>query len=554
MAYVGVHSITSASPSSLVTRQPHQFNETGFTTAIWEDGTLTVHSVGEGFVVAAAGDPIVNVWTHVVVSVVADIPGNLVARLNRLLAGTGAPKVEWYFRSGSVTLNMPGKRVALPVTFSIKGNLVEVLNGPDAGRSFVVPGAAPTPVVATVEVLPSPAAVAIATIERLGGGTVADPTIVTTTAPNGDTVTSTPVDIGAAIFGGRNLAPAERVVSIPRSLEPLPTPVVVAADGAVPFDVAPLPAPPAPVVSAPARITVKPAPTGGRDPLGIFAWPVANPALEIKTEGDPKLDAVWRLHTKGKRQTIALTGPSGTGKTSLAYGLAAKVGAPIIKVDAAAMTTLADWVGATAATERNGATVTEWLPSAFIEAVRADGPYAGTHRIVLVDEANRAETSGALNALLPVLDGTGTLYIADARRAIPLDPAVMVILTYNLGAAYSGTSTVDGALKNRVTHWVHVGYPKENVEQALLNDRTGISLVDADLIVRAAAAIRAVASRGEINEGISPRQTLEVAEKRCDGWSLLDAVTFCWVNSYDDQGGGQSDRARVKAAVDGVVR
>jgi MoxR-like ATPase len=286
----------------------------------------------------------------------------------------------------------------------------------------------------------------------------------------------------------------------------------------------------------------------------VFTWPTKSSGIVIPAQDEADLDRIWDMHQAGDRQVVALRGPSGTGKTSLAYDLAARKGVGIAKIDGAGAVTFADWVGFQSATERNGATVTEWLPSGFIQAVRADGPMAGIPRIVLLDEVNRAESSGATNALIPCLDHTGSLYIADAGRAIPLDPTVMYVMTANMGGAYTGTIALDVALTNRVTHWVTMGYPSENVEVGIVTSRTGLDEGIARQLVKCAQAIREVAERGELAEGVGPRLVLMAARKIKAGFGPRSACMSTWAMAYSDEGGTTSEQGIVRSRIESAFR
>jgi hypothetical protein len=289
------------------------------------------------------------------------------------------------------------------------------------------------------------------------------------------------------------------------------------------------------------------------DDTGIFTWPTEGSNIVVAPGTMEDLDKVWAMHIGGQKQVVAFVGPAGTGKTSIAYDLAAKHKVPVAKVDAAGAVTFADWVGFQSASERNGATVTEWSPSGFIQAVRADGPMAGKPRIVVIDEVNRAESTGALNALLPVCDHIGSLYVPDALRAIPIDPAVLIVFTANIGGAYTGTVGMDAALEDRVTHWVEMLFPKEQVEVDLVVERTGLDAVRALKLVQAASQVRAIADRGEIGKGIGPRKVLQAAAKVMGGFTLLSAAKSTWVLSYPADGGTTSERSTVRSAVESAL-
>ncbi len=306
-----------------------------------------------------------------------------------------------------------------------------------------------------------------------------------------------------------------------------------------------------PALPEPAPAPVKVAPAPRTAPTGLFRFPALTEAGEvvIKPDTAQHLDLLWGMHTAGKRQVIALVGPTGTGKTSLAYRLAARHGVGVMVFDAAGAREFSDWVGTTHL--RDGRT--EFLPSGFLTAIDADGPFGGQPRIVVIDEVNRAESSGALNALIPVLHGFGSLYVPEMGRSVNVDPTVMVVLTANRGTAYAGTVGMDLALQDRVTAWLRLDYLEEKDERALLMSRTGIDEAQATRLTAAAVRIRDAAGRGEVVEGggISTRRLILAGEKVAAGFTLHAAATLSWLESYTDESG---ERAVVQSAIDAVLR
>ena len=325
----------------------------------------------------------------------------------------------------------------------------------------------------------------------------------------------------------------------PAFVEPAPAPVVRTPD--------PVPTP------ARAPLVVDNTPVSMPDPLGLFRFPT--PATTASITTDPQvganLDLLWKMHRAGKRQVLALVGPTGTGKTSIVYDLAARNGVGVFTFDAAGARDFSDWVGTTHLEDGK----TAFLPSGFLQAIDADGPYAGKPRIVLIDEVNRAESSGSLNALIPVLHGFGSIYVPEMGRSVSVDPAVMVAMTANRGSSYAGTVAMDLALSDRVTAWVRLNGLSHAAEVTLLHERTGITLDEANALVTVAESVRRAVERGEVLDGggISTRRLLTAAEKVAAGFTLHAAATLSWLDSYNDEGGTSSERSIVAAAIDSVL-
>jgi MoxR-like ATPase len=261
-----------------------------------------------------------------------------------------------------------------------------------------------------------------------------------------------------------------------------------------------------------------------------------------------------KLHAAGRRTVVLISGPTGTGKTLTAKHMAAEEGLPFLKVDAAAMATFADWVGAVSLKEGQDGVVTAFAPSLLLEAVRADGPFGGIRRMVLLDEVNRVAQGQSLAALMPMTDGQGTLYVPDALRSIPVDPAVMWVMTANMGSAYSGTVHVDPAIMNRVTSHLEVKYPLPLAEQQMLVEQSGCTATVAQALVNVAAQVRKAYDSGAIaTPAVSTRQLIEAAAKVAVGCDPIHACELAFAHNYSAEGGVNSERNIVMVAVRAVL-
>lgn len=337
---------------------------------------------------------------------------------------------------------------------------------------------------------------------------------------------------------------AVRPVRAPHAPKPVAAPVAAPGPAVAPT------ATPQPVARPEAS---SPPPSAHGDTRGLFKFPVVTKRSEVIVKADVAtgLDGLWALHLQGHRQVVAIVGPTGTGKTSLAYNLAARHSVGIMTFDSAGAREFSDWVGTTHL--RDGET--KFIPSGFLSAIDADGPYGGQPRIILIDEVNRAESSGALNALVPVLHGFGTLYVPELGRGVNIDPTAMVILTANRGMQYAVVA-LDLALSDRVTAWVKMEYIEPDREKALIVERYSLLEEDASRLVAAAQRVRDAANRGELPEGggVSTRRLMQAAEKVEGGFTLLAAASWTWTGAYSDEGGSNSESTIVQAAIDAVLR
>lgn len=288
---------------------------------------------------------------------------------------------------------------------------------------------------------------------------------------------------------------------------------------------------------------------------GIFQMATkSGPILHVEKIVMDDLNEAVASFRSGKRTVVLMRGPSGAGKTLAARTVAMMNGLPFKKFDVAGMRDFGDWTGTVSLRDSGSGVVTAFSPSQFAEGIMADGPYSGIPRMVLLDEVTRAETAGSMNALTGVLDGTGTLYVPDARKSINIDPAVLFVCTANIGAIYGGTVNLDEAIANRVTHWVVCDYPAAGVEVTILTEQAGVTPQVAQKLVNTAAQVRAMAVRGEIEFSISTRQLVEVGHRVTNGRQLVDAFRVSYIQRLSPEGDAASDVAKVKSAVNASLR
>ena len=157
--------------------------------------------------------------------------------------------------------------------------------------------------------------------------------------------------------------------------------------------------------------------------------------------------------------------------------------------------------------------------------------------VIVLDELSRCPAT-ALNILFPVLDHRRTLPVEIAGskdiREIPIHPEVCFISTCNIGIEYTGTSTLDKALKNRFFP-IEFTYLPADIEARVLMKRCDIEKQDADMITSIAAKLRRMAENAEAATTVSTRETLMIAELIHDGWSTLDALNYVLIPLCDSK-------------------
>jgi hypothetical protein len=229
------------------------------------------------------------------------------------------------------------------------------------------------------------------------------------------------------------------------------------------------------------------------------------------------LDA-WEARQTGATAAVLITGPSGTAKTLMVKAFAATLGVPFIKVDGGAIRTADDWFGVL----RLSQGATNYVFSPFGQALKQ-----GVRCVVLLDEANRAETPQALNAALGLLDETGTVHVPDARETLSLPQGMLVVVTANKGAEYVGTVPFDAAVLQRFGSGVALNYPVEAVEVEVVTEVTGIDKARAKTLVNMANHQRPLKddlTQFPSGTGVSTRMLVDIARRTMRGTDIRKAV------------------------------
>jgi len=206
-------------------------------------------------------------------------------------------------------------------------------------------------------------------------------------------------------------------------------------------------------------------------------------SIIIPTADFETLNDAWELRSQGLPAAVLITGPAGTAKTVLVRAFAATLGVPFLKVDGGAVRTADDWAGAFRQDRNTKTWSHRWSP--FAEALRAGQPC-----VILIDELTRTESPQALNALLGLLDTTGSLLVPDANSTLKMPKGILVVATANIGPEFVGTLPLDGAVRQRFPYGVRMDYPPEATEAKLLVDMTGVTADIAERLVRMAVQQR----------------------------------------------------------------
>jgi len=239
-------------------------------------------------------------------------------------------------------------------------------------------------------------------------------------------------------------------------------------------------------------------------------------------------------------QNVRLIGPHGCGKTELAIQFAARTKRPLLIMDCANLREARDWFGYKSA--KDGTVF--WHESQFVRAVQA-----GNH-VILLDELNRANPN-LLNTLMPILDARRFTYLEERGDKIIVGPRTVFFASMNEGASYTGTSTLDRAIRDRFPRHVELTYLGEADETRLLQSRTGINKDIASRLVQMANKIRqdATGLSATLTESLSTRQLLAAAHDFALGG--VETLTFTIINHFSPDGDDESERAKVQSLIQG---
>lgn len=243
-------------------------------------------------------------------------------------------------------------------------------------------------------------------------------------------------------------------------------------------------------------------------------------------------------------RVILFSGPSGAGKTHAVHDLAAAEGLPVVKFDASGVVEPADWFG-TVTLDASG---TKFQPSSFLTALTTPGA-----RVLLIDEANRAN-GRAMNAVLPILDGSGSFIVPQDGQPRSVNPDVQIAFTANIGSEHLQVEPLDVAITTRIATTIELDHLSEDDERALLLSRVpGLSEYDAANLARLGALIRESAKTGA-HGPVSTRQILaaawQCAQPKADARIAVDA---CITDAFSAEGGEASERAAIRPHVAGIV-
>jgi nitric oxide reductase NorQ protein len=247
-----------------------------------------------------------------------------------------------------------------------------------------------------------------------------------------------------------------------------------------------------------------------RDTPRQLRIPAIDPDFFILNEDRIVLERFEKM--SGKHPVnLLVTGNQGCGKSSLVRQFAGIYKRPMATFQVGLLSESGELFGQ----QRLKGGETFYKEFLFPEAIQTPGC------VIHLEEINRSESPHALNELFSILSEDRCIWI-DELGIVEVAPQVIFFATMNEGDEFTGTDTLDAALKDRF-YRIHLEYLPLEVEKEVLIRKTGIDATKAEQVLSIIGRIR---NNEQTDLMISIRHSLMIAELVSLGSSLKEALIY----------------------------
>jgi len=232
---------------------------------------------------------------------------------------------------------------------------------------------------------------------------------------------------------------------------------------------------------------------------------------------------------------VHFSGPAGTGKTTMAFHVAAQLGRPVSLVHGSDEFSASDLVGRDSG-YRKSSMVDNYISSVLKTEETMQVNWVDNRlttacergHTLVYDEFNRSRAE-ANNTLLSILE-EGILNVprSDGSGYIVVHPEFRLILTSN-PVEYAGVHDTQDALLDRLVT-IEVGHYDRQTEVAITASKSGMSVADASKLVHVARTLRSRDPGGHVP---TVRSTIALAQVLCRTEVPVDPdderfLSFAW--------------------------
>lgn len=241
---------------------------------------------------------------------------------------------------------------------------------------------------------------------------------------------------------------------------------------------------------------------------------------------------LYAMETKGKH--VLLSGPTGSGKTSVVEQVAARLNRPVYRMNFDSDITRAEFVGQMLLKAGTAGSITEFQYGIIPTAMREGA-------ILILDEIDAGNPSVTM-ALQGPLDGA-PLTLLETGEVIKAHPDFRVFATANTvgqgdeTGLYCGTQPQNYATLNRFKLVELVDYQSADVEMRIVEAKTGLTNADGALtkLTEVAKLIRASHKRQEMVGTMSTRTLIETADTFLAFGDIKRAYRLTFLNGQNSE-------------------